>query len=147
MIYFDDTKQAYGFEVENYICKIEDELWSDYAHTDKWDIINGEFVDISETEEYKKKKEKEEQERVAHLTMTALDFINALKQIGFTALQIKEYLDANIELDQQLKYCQNVYCGVVLQLCPLEIGDTGITLTKEDVIKAFKIKNGEVTNG
>lgn len=87
-----------------------------------------------------------EQERIARLTMTALDFINVLKQAGLTAQQIKDYLDANIELDQQLKYCQNVYCGVVLQLCPLEIEDTGITLTAEDVIKAFKIKNGEVTN-
>lgn len=56
MIYFDNTKQAYGFEIENYICKIEDELWSDYAHTDKWDIVNGEFVDISETDEYNKRK-------------------------------------------------------------------------------------------
>ena len=83
----------------------------------------------------------QEQERIARLTMTALDFIGVLKQTGLTALQIKEYLDANIELDMQLKYCQNVYCGVVCQLCPLSFGD--ITITQEDIIRAFKIKNGE----
>ncbi len=108
-----------------------------YIYTDGTIELNPQYEDIQK---------QAEQERVARLTMTALDFINALKQTGLTALQIKEYLDANIELDQQLKYCQNVYCGVVLQLCPLEIGDTGITLTAEDVVKAFKIKNGEVTN-
>lgn len=55
MIYFDKNKNAYAYEIENYIATVEDEVWAEFATTDKWDIINGEFVDISETEEYKKK--------------------------------------------------------------------------------------------
>lgn len=63
MIYFDNAKQAYGYEIDNAICQIEDYVWKAYASTDKWDIINGEFVDISNTPEYIAKKE---QERKAH---------------------------------------------------------------------------------
>lgn len=100
----------------------------------EYELYNGSYL----TKEEIKAKERE---RIARLTMTALDFINVLKQAGLTALQIKEYLDTNIELDMQLKYCQNVYCGVVCQLCPLTMED--ITITQEDVIKAFKLKNGE----
>lgn len=73
------------------------------------------------------------------LTMTALDFINLVRTLGLTPEEIKEYLDANIELDMQLKYCQNVYCGVVRRLCPLKI--QGLTISDEMVVKAFKDKN------
>lgn len=59
MIYFDDDKNAYGYEIPNPICTISDELWAEYADTDKWDIINGVFTDISDTEEYKRKKQEE----------------------------------------------------------------------------------------
>ena len=55
MIYFDNKKQAYGYEIENYICKIEDSLWAEYAGTDKWDIIEGVFTDITDTPEYQEK--------------------------------------------------------------------------------------------
>ncbi len=117
--------------------EVTQEVYNDYEQ-DKYIYEDGEIVLNPQFEEIKAQ---EERERVGNLTMTALDFVNVLKQAGLTALQIKEYLDANIELDQQLKYCQNVYCGVVYQLCPLTVGD--ITITQEDVIKAFKIKNGE----
>lgn len=117
--------------------EVTQEIYNDYE-SDKYIYENGEIVLNPQFEEIKAQ---EERERVGHLTMTALDFVNVLKQAGLTALQIKEYLDANIELDQQLKYCQNVYCGVVCQLCPLTMED--ITITQEDVIRAFKIKNGE----
>jgi hypothetical protein len=59
MIYFDENKKAYAYEIENYIATVEDEVWAEFATTDKWDIIDGQFVDISETEEYKEKAEKE----------------------------------------------------------------------------------------
>lgn len=55
MIYFDNNKIAYNTEIDNYICSIEDSLWIQYNTTDKWDIINGKFVDISSTEDYKQK--------------------------------------------------------------------------------------------
>lgn len=59
MIYFNSKKEAFGYEIENPICVITDDLWQEYATTDKWDILNGSFVDISETKEYKEKKQKE----------------------------------------------------------------------------------------
>lgn len=55
MIYFDSDKQAYGFEIPNYIATVEDEIWIQYACTDKWDIIDGVFTDITDTPEYKQK--------------------------------------------------------------------------------------------
>lgn len=59
MIYFDVNKEAFSFEIENPICIIDDVLWADYAGTDKWDIINGEFTDITNTPEYIAKKAQE----------------------------------------------------------------------------------------
>ena len=52
MIYFDSEKNAYGYEIQNPICTIEDSLWAEYAGTDKWDIIDGVFTDITNTPEY-----------------------------------------------------------------------------------------------
>lgn len=52
MIYFDNDKQAYGYEIPNYICTVSDEVWAEYAGTDKWDIIDGVFTDITDTPEY-----------------------------------------------------------------------------------------------
>lgn len=105
-------------------------------------IQKGKLIDITDTDDYKAEQAEKERMRIANLTMTALDFIGVLKQVGLTTQQIKEYLDNNIELDMQLKYCQNVYCGVVYQLCPLTIGD--VTITQDMVIQIFKQKNGEV---
>ena len=101
-----------------------------------------EVVIFDETQEEADRRERDEEEaKIADLKMTALDFVKVLEEFGLTSLQIKTYLDEHIELDQQLKYCQNVYCGVVQQLCPLEL--YGIRITKEMVIHAFKVKNGE----
>lgn len=55
MIYFDNKKIAYAFEIASPICTISDEKWAKYAGTDKWDIINGVFTDITDTKEYKEK--------------------------------------------------------------------------------------------
>ena len=51
MIYFDTDKQAYGFEIQHYIATVEDDVWAQYAGTDKWDIIDGVFTDITNTDE------------------------------------------------------------------------------------------------
>ena len=98
-----------------------------------------EVIVYDETQEEADERERQEEEqRIANLTMTALDFIGVLKSFGLTSQQIKTYLEEHIELDEQLKYCQNVWCGVVQQLCPLEV--YGKTITKEMVIQAFKNK-------
>ena len=62
MIYFNNEKEAFAFKIENPICIIEDNLWTEYAGTDKWDIINGVFTDISDTEEYKQKEAQEREQ-------------------------------------------------------------------------------------
>lgn len=59
MIYFDANKNAYAFEIENYIATVDDNTWAEYANTDKWDIVNGVFTDITDTEAYKEKKRQE----------------------------------------------------------------------------------------
>lgn len=61
MIYFDSEKNAYGFEIPNYICSITDEEWADYAGTNKWDIIDGVFTDITDTPEYQQKEAQKRQ--------------------------------------------------------------------------------------
>jgi len=80
MIYFDENKQAYGYEIENPIATVEDDVWAEYASTDKWDIVDGVFTDISDTEEYKEKKAQQEQERIQELYMTRSDFFDGTIQ-------------------------------------------------------------------
>ena len=94
-------------------------------------LYNGEYLTSNEIAE-------REAERVGELTMTALDFITFLRQCGLTLEQIRAYLSANIELDTQLTYCQNVFCKVARAIMPITLGD--ITITAEMVEQAFKRK-------
>ena len=91
--------------------------------------------------DYEEKQRQAEEKRVNNLTMTALDFLKVLYSIGLTREQVHNYLDEHPDLDEQLKYCQNVWCGVVKQLCPIVIGETEITV--QMVEQAFKVKNRE----
>jgi len=76
MIYFDKDKKAYSYGIENPICSIDDETWVNYAGTDKWDIINGEFIDITGTDEYKEKKKAEEEKALnEQFFKTALGYV------------------------------------------------------------------------
>ena len=127
---------------EDYNCRIEETETALYALEDNELLIDDE-VEIDP--DYEERHAKEESERIGNLTMTALDFITFLRQCGLTLEQIKVYLDNNIELDTQLKYCQNVYCRVAKQVFaePLTIGN--VTITAEMVEQAFKFKNGETT--
>lgn len=104
-------------------------------------VLNGDVYVLND-DSWKEEQRKREQDRINNLTMTALDFVTFLKKSGLTSMQIKSYLDANIDLDMQLKYCQNVFCGVVKQLCPLEVGE--IIITADAVEYAFRLKHGEV---
>lgn len=88
-------------------------------------------------------KNKEEQDRINHLTCTALDLITFIKSLGLTDEQVLAYLQANPSVQLQLTLCQNVFCGVVRQLCPLKISDT-VTLTDEMVVSFFKKKHNIV---
>lgn len=63
MIYFNEKKEAFAYKIDNYIAFTTDEVWQKYSGTDKWDIVNGKFADITDTEEYKAKKKQEEKEK------------------------------------------------------------------------------------
>lgn len=80
------------------------------------------------------------QEEIDNLTMTPLDFINFLRGCGLSLSDIKAYLAVNEELDTQLTYCQNVYCGVAKSVMPITFD--GITITADMVEQAFKNKYG-----
>lgn len=119
--------------------EVSEELYNAYKQDqDRYIYSGGEIVLNPDYEEVKQQKETA---RINNLTMTALDFINVVKSLGLTDEDIDEYLQANIPLKNQLTYCQNVYCGVVRNLVPLEV--KGKTITDAMVVNAFKVKNGE----
>ena len=119
--------------------EVSEEVYNAYMQDqDRYIYSDGVII---ENPDYEEVKEQKERERINNLTMTALDFINVVKTLGLTDGDIDEYLQANIPLKNQLTYCQNVYCGVVRCLVPLEV--KGKTITDEMVVNAFKIKNGE----
>ena len=84
--------------------------------------------------------EKLEQEKINHLTCTALDLATFIKQAGLTDAEVLQFLNANPSLQIQLTLCKDVYCGVVRQLCPLKITET-LTLTDDMVVEFFKKKH------
>lgn len=72
----------------------------------------------------------QERERIAQLTMTALDLIGYIQKEGLSLEQINNFLEENIPLKMQLTYCQNVYCNVVCRICPITIDRVKITENK-----------------
>lgn len=81
-----------------------------------------------------------EQDKINHLTMTALDFVTYIKKAGISDEIILQYLQSNPSVQLQLTLCQNVYCGVVRQLCPIKITEE-LILTDEQVVNMFKDKH------
>ena len=96
-------------------------------------LYNGSYLTPEEVQS-------KEQDKINRLTMTALDFVTYIKKAGVSDEVILQYLQANPSVQLQLTLCQNVYCGVVRQLCPLKINDT-VTLTDEMVVSFFKKKH------
>ena len=140
MIYFDENKNAYAYKIDNYISTCSNEKWEKYAGTDKWDIVNGEFVDITNTEEYKTKKELEEKERVARLNMTKLDFAKYLSDYGVSYSKLKQVLSSNENAQMQWDLCERVYRFNPL----LDELAKGFGITPEQLDTMFKLANGEV---
>jgi hypothetical protein len=140
MIYFDKDKQAFGDKIENYICMITDELWSKYAGTDKWDIINGVFTDITDTEEYKKKKEQEEKERISHLKCTKRVLALILQQMGVSYAQLKNLIATNEQAQLEWELCVELERSNPL----LDIMGKQLGITPEQLDIMFKYANGEV---
>ena len=107
---------------------------------DGYVIYDFEVMTVKEKEAEQAQKE---QEKLNHLKMTALDFVTYIKRAGVSDEVILRYLQTNPSVQLQLTLCQNVYCGVVRQLCPLKISDT-VTLTDEMVVSFFKKKHNIV---
>lgn len=140
MIYFDNKKQAYAFEIPEYICTIEDNIWTEYAGTDKWDIINGVFTDITDTEEYKKKKEEEEKERISHLKCTKRVLALMLQQLGISYNQLKQLISTNEQAQLEWDLCVELErCNPLLDIMGAQLG-----LSPEQIDIMFKYANGEI---
>ena len=96
--------------------------------------------ELMTVEEMTEKEALKEQDKINHLTMTALDFVNYIKKAGVSDEIILQYLQANPSVQLQLTLCQNVYCGVVRQLCPIKITEE-LIITDEQVVNMFKDKH------
>ena len=87
LIYFDENKKAYNYEIPNYIATCPLETWIYYSqpeNMDKWDIIDGVFTDITDTPEYIAKKQQENEERIGNLKLTKADVLRAIYMVkGF----------------------------------------------------------------
>ena len=101
-------------------------------------IWNG--SEVVENPNWEEEQQQKEQERINNLTMTPLDFIGVLVNLGLSLEQINAFLESNLNIKMQLTYCNSVYCGVVKSFLPIEID--GITITSEMIEQAFKLKNG-----
>ena len=124
--------------VKDTLKELEDGLnyirYTSIEETDKdYDLYKGSFLTKEEAE-------KLEQEKINHLTCTALDLATFIKQAGLTDAEVLQFLNANPSLQLQLTLCKDVYCGVVRQLCPLKITET-LTLTDDMVVQFFKKKH------
>ena len=114
--------------------EISEEVYNDI---DRY-IWNGEDVILNPN--WEEEQAQKEQERINNLTMTPLDFIGVLVNLGLSLEQINAFLESNLNIKMQLTYCNSVYCGVVKSFLPMEVG--GITITAEMVEQAFILKNG-----
>ena len=91
---------------------------------------------------YEEEQRQKEQDRINNLTMTPLDFIGVLVNLGLSLEQINAFLESNLEIKMQLTYCNSVYCGVVKSFLPITIGE--LTITSEMAESAFIAKNGGI---
>lgn len=107
------------------------------------EILEDETMQASKMVKTPEELAQEEQNRINHLTMTALDLVTYIKKTGVSDEIILQYLQANPSVQLQLTLCQNVYCGVVRQLCPIKITEE-LTLTDEMVVSFFKKKHNIV---
>jgi hypothetical protein len=140
MIYFNNNKQAYAYEIPNYIATVEDNIWEEYASTDKWDIIDGVFTDITDTEEYKEKKAKEEAKRISNLKCTKRVFVLMLEKMGLDYFeQIEPLINNNRQAKLEWELCVELERSNNL----LDILATELGVTSRQLDLLFQYANGE----
>lgn len=104
------------------------------------EILEDETMQASKMVKTAEELAQEEQNRINHLTCTALDLVTFINSLGLTDKQILAYLQANPSLQLKLTCCKDVYCGVVRQLCPIVLSEE-LTVTDEQIVDFFKNKN------
>lgn len=134
MIYFDKNKMAYSFEIENPIATVDDETWNKYCTTDKWDIIDGKFTDITNTPEYIEKQKEKEKKELGMKSLTKREvFLAIYRDKGITPEQIRSKIGNNQEALIEFDYANDYY-----RFNPLidSIG-TSLGYTEEDINYLF----------
>lgn len=96
---------------------------------------------LTSIDEAKRMADKNEQDRINHLTMTSLDMVKVVSNLGVSDADILAFLTANPKLQMMLQLCKDVYCGVVREQVPFKVGS--VTITDEMVVKAFEKKAKE----
>lgn len=111
MIYFDKNKQAYGQEVGELLCVVEDEDWREFSTLDlgvEYDVTEEGIVDLRQTSEYLAKEAEKERQRLDNLSLTKREVFLALyKDQGITPEQIKSQItdpEALIEFEYANDY-------------------------------------------
>ena len=100
-------------------------------------IVDFKLVTVEEAEQEAQAKE---HERVMKLYMTPLDFLKALNKIGITYATVKQIMEANPEVEMEMKFCQNVYRGHPM----IEQFAEQFGVSNEQLDYIFKKANGEV---
>ena len=145
MIYFNDKKEAFGYVISDYICSIEDSLWLNFSGLPcgvAWDIIDGEFKDLRETESYKKYLEDKEKERIGNLTCTKRVFALMLQELGIDYItQLKPLIESNPKARLEWELCVELQRNNPL----LDIMAKEMSITSEQLDKLFLYANNEIT--
>ena len=146
MFYIEDNNKILLFDEDKQKLQTTIAFMPQYEGLEIKEVQEGYVIydfELMTVEEKEAKETQKERERLNRLTCTALDIVALVKTLGLTDTEILQYLQANPSVQLQLTLCQNVYCGVVRQLCPLKISDT-VTLTDEMVVSFFKKKHNIV---
>ena len=145
MIYFNKDKEAFGYVIPNYICSIEDSFWHNFSGLPcgyAWDIIDGEFKDLRETETYKKYLEDKEKERIGNLTCTKRVFALMLQELGIDYItQLKPLIESNPQAQLEWELCVELQRGNPL----LDALAIELNITSENLDLIFKFANNEIT--
>lgn len=140
MIYFNCKKEAFAFPVQNPIVTIEDDKWAEFASdTDSWDIVDGKFIDLRNTDEYLAKQAQKKRERLNNLTMTKRVLWLQLKEFGIAYQQLKDLIATNEEAQAEWDLCVDLKRDNPL----LDIMGAKLNITPEQIDNMFKIANGE----
>lgn len=134
------SEQGVNYPITN--IEVSDEVYNAFIQdNDRYIYKDGVIIENPDYEEIKRQKE---QEHINNLTMTAQDLLDMIHNLGVSWDSIDDYLNKHKELKLRLTTCQNVFCGVLRQLLPLDID--GVEITDEMIVRAFEIKNSQNIN-